>query len=177
MTVLVVIDMQQEFARRIAAGRECCDPAAIGVAAGVLARFRAAGQRVVHVHHDDPHPESGFRLDKPTGAVLAEVAPLPGEAVVVKHTSSAFAAPAFLPALAGERDLVIIGAALNYCVNSTIRSAADLGYSVTLVSDASFNFAATAPSGRVVDAATVRDVTLAGLDDFARVVPAAELSL
>lgn len=177
MAVLIVIDMQQEFTRRIAAGWDCCDPAAIGVAAGVLARFRTAGQRVVHVHHDDPRPESGFRLDKPTGAVMAEVAPLPGEAGVVKQTSSAFAAPGLVPALAGARDLVIVGAALNYCVNSTIRSAADLGYSVTLVPDATFNFAATAPSGRVIDAATVRDVTLAGLDDFARIVTAAELSL
>lgn len=177
MPVLIVIDMQQEFARRIAAGWDCCDPEAIGVAAGVLAQFRAAGQRVVHVHHDDPRPESGFRLHKPTGMVMAEVAPLPGEAVVVKQTSSAFAAPGMLPALAGERDLVIVGAALNYCVSSTIRSAADLGFAVTLVSDATFNFAATAPSGRVIDAATVRDVTLGGLEDFARILPASALSV
>ncbi len=177
MTVLVVIDMQQEFSRRIAAGWDCCDPAAIGVAAGVLARFRAAAGRIVHVYHDDPRPQSGFRLDKPTGAVMTEVAPRPGEAVVVKHTSSAFAAPGLVPALAGERELVIVGAALNYCVNSTIRSAVDLGYAVTLVSDASFNFGATAPSGRKIDAATVRDVTLAGLGDFARIVPAAALSM
>jgi len=177
MTTLLVIDLQQEFSRRIAAGRDCSDPGALAQAAAVLAQARKAGIAVVHVHHDDPRPESGFRRDKPTGAPIAATAPLPGEAVVVKTTSSAFAAPGLLPALAGDRDLVVIGAALNYCVSSTLRSAADLGLRARLVADACFCFDATAPDGTALPARMVRDVTLAGLGDFAEIVAAADLRL
>ena len=75
---LLIIDLQQEFTRRTLAGRPRSTPGAETRAAAVLAAFRAAGRPVLHIHHDDPDPASGFRLDKPTGAVMPEVAPLAG---------------------------------------------------------------------------------------------------
>ena len=182
MTTLVLIDLQQEFARRIAAGREISQPGAIAAAAAVLARFRAAGLPVVHVQHDDPNPGSGFRLDKPTGAPIPDVAPKPGEAVVVKTTSSAFSAPGMLAALAGDRDLVVAGAALNYCVSSTLRAAFDLGYRPRLLTEAVFCFGLTPPAASTVHqitvpAATVHAVTVASLAEFADLVTLDSLSL
>ena len=194
MPTLILIDLQQEFTRRIHAGWEASQPGAIAAAAALLARFRAAGLPVLHVQHDDPRPESGFRLNKPTGAPIAQVAPLPGETFVVKTTSSAFAAPAMIPALNGSRDLVIAGAALNYCVSSTLRSAFDLGYRPRLVTDATFCFGATLPESVypvtvqgenpgesvcpvTLSAQTVHAVTLAGLAEFADLVAAESLSL
>ena len=194
MPTLILIDLQQEFTRRIAAGWEASQPGAIAAAANLLARFRAAGLPIVHVQHDDPRPESGFRLDKPTGAPIPEVAPQPGERIVVKTTSSAFAAPGMIPALNGARDLIVAGAALNYCVSSTLRSAADLGYRPRLVTDATFCFGAPLPESvypvtvqgenagqRVqpvtLSAQTVHAVTLAGLAEFAELVTAGSLSL
>ena len=194
MPTLILIDLQQEFTRRIAAGLEISQPGALTAAAALLAHFRAAGLPVLHVQHNDPRPESGFRLDKPTGAPIAQVAPLPGEPVVVKTTSSAFAAPAMIPALSGARDLVVAGAALNYCVSSTLRAAADLGYRPRLVTDATFCFGATLPesvypvtvegenAGQTVcpvtlSAQTVHAVTLSGLAEFADLVTSQALSL
>ena len=194
MPTLILIDLQQEFTRRIHAGWETSQPGAIKAAAALLARFRAAGLPILHVQHDDPRLTSGFRRDKPTGAPIPEVAPLPGETVVVKTTSSAFAAPAMIPALKGARDLVVAGAALNYCVSSTLRAAADLGYRPRLVTDATFCFGATLPEsvypvtvegekpGQTVypvtlSAQTVHAVTLSGLTEFADLISSEALSL
>ena len=176
MPTLVLIDLQQEFTRRIAAGREISAPGAIAAAADLLTCFRAAGLPVVHVQHHDPNPASGFRAEKPTGAPIPEVAPLPGEAMVVKTTSSAFAAPGMVGALQGARDLVVVGAALNYCVSSTLRSAADLGYRPRLVTDAVFCFGAEF-GGQELSAATVAAVTLAGIGDFADLVSLKDLDV
>ncbi len=182
MPTLILIDLQQEFTRRIAAGREVSQPGAIAAAAALLGRFRAAGLPVLHVQHNDPNPASGFRLDKPTGAPIPEVAPCPGEAVVVKTTSSAFAAPAMIPALNGDRDLVVAGAALNYCVSSTLRAASDLGYRPRLVAEAVFCFGVSPPTGPTVQqitvpASTVHAVTVASLIEFADLVTLDSLSL
>lgn len=194
MPTLLLIDLQQEFTRRITAGWEVSQPGALSAAAALLTRFRASGLPIVHVQHDDPKPASGFRRDKPTGAPIPELAPLPGETVVVKTTSSAFASPAMIPALDGARDLVVAGAALNYCVSSTLRAAFDLGYRPRLVTDATFCFGATLPEsvypvtvegekpGQTVQpvtlsAQTVHAVTLAGLAEFADLVTSETLNL
>ena len=194
MPTLILIDLQQEFTRRIHAGWEVSQPGALAAATALLARFRAAGLPILHVQHDDPAPASGFRLDKPTGAPIPDLAPLPGETVVVKTTSSAFASSAMIPALNGARDLVVAGAALNYCVSSTLRAAADLGFRPRLVTDATFCFGATLPEsvypvtvqgenpGQTVQpvtlsAQTVHAVTLAGLAEFADLVTSGTLVL
>ena len=175
---LLIIDLQQEFTRRTLAGRPRSTPGAETRAAAVLAAFRAAGRPVLHIHHDDPDPASGFRLDKPTGAVMPEMAPLAGERVIVKRTSSAFAGTGVHELLQADgcRELVVVGAALDFCVNSTIRGACDLGYAVQLVTDATFNFGSTGPDGTKIAPETVRDVTLATLaQGFARLVQTADV--
>jgi nicotinamidase-related amidase len=96
---------------------------------------------------------------------MPEVAPLPGEVVFVKRTSSAFSGTGLAAYLEGQgiADLVVVGAAVNYCVNSTLRAARDLGLRCTLVTDATFGFGVTGPDGRAHDPDTVLSVTLGGL--------------
>lgn len=162
---LLLIDLQQEFTRRTAAGWPRSNPGAEARAAAILSAFRARGLPVIHVHHDDPRPDSGFRADRPGGVVMPEVAPLPGEVVFVKRTSSAFSGTGLAAYLEGQgiADLVVVGAAVNYCVNSTLRAACDLGLRCTLVTDATFGFGVTGPDGRAHDPDTVLSVTLGGL--------------
>jgi len=70
--------------------------------------------------------------------VREEIAPQEGEPVINKVTASGFNSSNF-PALVrnGKLDvLVFVGVATNFCVESTLRDAADLGYDCILVEDA-----------------------------------------
>lgn len=177
-TALLVIDCQMEFARRSAAGIPRSNGDAEAQIAMALALFRARGLPVVHTHHDDPKPKSGFRLGTAGGVVMLCAAPLEHEPVFVKHGSSAFIGTGLEAYLrgAGITRLVIIGAAVNYCVASTLRMAVNLGFKVLLPQDAVFGFGVTGPDGVAHSPETVLSVTLATLADFARVTKTNALS-
>ena len=164
-TAVLVIDLQQEFARRTAAGWPRSNPGAEAAVAQVLASARGAGVPVIHVHHDDPNPGSGFRLAIPGGAPLPCAAPLPGEPVVIKHRSSAFAGTGLAETLRGRGidRLIVMGAAVDWCVSSSVRAARDHGFSVVLVEDAVFGFGIPLQTGAEVDAGTILRATLATL--------------
>lgn len=105
--------------------------------------------------------------------------PVPGETVLTKKTSSAFAGTgldAHLRANGIDR-LVLTGAVAAFCVTSTTRAASDLGYPVILPSDAVVGFDLPREDGSRISAATVLDVTLTLLGaDFAEVLPSAAIA-
>lgn len=70
--------------------------------------------------------------------LIDELQPLPGESVIDKPGYSAFAATdlELLLRNRGITELIITGVTTEVCVHSTLRSAVDLGYACTLVSDA-----------------------------------------
>ncbi|NJM84284.1 MAG: isochorismatase family protein, partial [Tabrizicola sp.] len=77
---------------------------------------------------------------------------------------------------AGITDLIVIGAVAAFCVTSTVRTASDLGFRVTLPGDALLGFDIAAHDGGRIDAATVHRVTLSILGaDFARLVTVGQL--
>jgi nicotinamidase-related amidase len=131
-TALVLIDVQ----RALVDGFEADWDGVLDNIVALLGRARAARISVVHVQHDGPagHPlevgSTGWRIH-PT------VAPIPGELVIHKRWSDAFAQTELADALdaRGVRRLVISGAQTEYCVDATVRRAASLGYDVTLVAD------------------------------------------
>jgi nicotinamidase-related amidase len=99
-------------------------------------------------------------------AVLEDIAPLPGETVLIKTTASAFTTTALESILNDlERtELVLCGVSTNYCVHSTLRDAADRGFDCVLVEDAcadvtaeahQLGIAASQPFCRVSNAADV----------------------
>lgn len=172
-TALLIIDMQMGMADRIAAGRPVAVPEAEANMAALLALFRGRGLPVVHVHHDDTHPESPFRRGLPGAAPMPCAAPVPGEAVLWKQRSSAFAGTGLDAHLrqAGVDRLVITGAVAAFCVTSTTRAASDLGFRVVLPGDALLGFDLPGHDGGQIDAATVHRVTLSLLGaDFATLV-------
>jgi len=166
-TALVIIDMQMEMQHRIDTGRQCVNSDA-PIAIQVLATaFRDAGHPVIHVRHEDTDPVSPMHIDAPGHAPMACAVDRPGEAVFVKTTSSAFPSTELAAHLRGRgiAHLVVVGAVAGFCVNSTVRSACDLGFRVTLVSDAVIGF--DLPSAGL-DAQTIFDVTIGLLAaDFA----------
>ncbi|MDG9928070.1 MULTISPECIES: isochorismatase family cysteine hydrolase [Pseudomonas] len=70
--------------------------------------------------------------------LIDELRPEPGEPVIDKPGYSAFAATdlELLLRNRGITELIITGVTTEVCVSSTLRSAVDLGYACTLVSDA-----------------------------------------
>jgi nicotinamidase-related amidase len=69
---------------------------------------------------------------------IPDVAPIDGEVVINKTTSSVFMGTNadFVLRNMGVDTLIVAGVLTNKCVESSVRNAADLGYSVLLVEDA-----------------------------------------
>jgi nicotinamidase-related amidase len=176
---VLVIDMQEGMADRIRAGRPTATPDAPARIAALLAQARAVGLPVIHVLHDDHHPESPFRKGHPDAEPMPCALPLPGEAQFWKHGSSAFHDTGLDAYLKANRitELVIAGAVAAFCVTSTVRQASDLGYKVLLPQDALLGFDLPAHDGGTLDAGTVFRVTLSLLGaDFATLTTVADLA-
>jgi nicotinamidase-related amidase len=80
----------------------------------------------------------GFGESDPATQLHPRVAPLPGEVVVVKRRTSAFAGSDLAEVLRGGRidTLVLTGIATSGVVLSTLRQAADLDYGLVVLADA-----------------------------------------
>jgi nicotinamidase-related amidase len=172
-TALLIIDMQEGMADRIRAGREQANPRAEANTAALLALFRARGLPVVHVFHDDAHPDSPFRKGLPSAEPMACARPVAGETVFWKHGSSAFHGTGLEAHLRGRGidTLVLTGAVAAFCVTSSTRQASDLGFKVLLPGDALIGFDLPAHDGGRLDAHTILRVTLSLLGaDFATLV-------
>jgi len=82
------------------------------------------------------------RLFCPAGSrdaqVIAEIAPIRDEIVIPKTSSSVFISTNIHYVLGnlGVKHLIVAGVLTDQCVDSTVRDACDLGYLVTLVTDA-----------------------------------------
>lgn len=83
---------------------------------------------------------TGFNVPKGSwdGMVIDEIAPLDDEIVLPKTSSSVFISTHidYILRNLGVRQLVIAGLLTDQCVESAVRDACDLGYLVTLVTDA-----------------------------------------
>lgn len=170
MRALLIIDMQAEMQRRIESGADHVNPDAPTRIAELAAAFRAQGLPVVHIRHQATDPASCFHPAAQGYPPLSCAEAQSGEAVFDKRTSSAFASTELAGHLAGHgiTDLVVTGAVAGFCVNSTVRAGADLGFRMTVVRDAVIGFGLPAAN---LSARTIFDVTMAHLEaDFALLV-------
>ncbi len=169
---LVLIDLQEEYRH----GRLTLDniDAAVAEAARVLAWARAHGVPVVHVQHAVGPDAPIFDPTRPSFAIMPEVAPREGEAVVVKARPNAFVGTdldARLRAL-GRREIVTVGAMTHTCVSATACAALDLGYRTTIVAAACATRDLPSITSERIAAADVHLTALAALADaFAIVLP------
>jgi nicotinamidase-related amidase len=177
-TALVVIDLQEAMRDYRDAGHPWANPGAVEAAGRLVAAFRAAGLSVVHVHHHSLDPADEFHPDNPLSAAMPEVAPVSGEAVVIKHGSSGFIGTDLevLLRAAGQDRLVLLGGEANMCVESTTRMAGNLGFDCLVVADALVNFERLRRDGGVIGAQDVLEMSLANLRSFARIVEAGEVA-
>lgn len=173
---LIIIDMQRGMARKEAGLRN--NPMAEANIASLLAVWRAADAPIIHVRHISRTTSSLFSPGQSGVLFQPELAPLDHEHVVEKNVPDAFinsGLERWLHARGIER-LVIVGVSTNYSVESTARSAGNLGFTTSVASDATFAFAKSDYAGRSRTAEEVHAMSLANLDgEFVTVATTAEL--
>lgn len=175
-TALLLIDVQQGLDDPRWGGRN--NPDAEQRIAELLAAWRATGRPVIHVQHLSLDPRSPLREDAPGHVFKAEALPRPDEPVFRKHVNSAFIGTGLEAHLRanGIEALVVAGITSDHCVSSTVRMAGNLGFSVTVVEDATATFERRGPDGTHYSADLMHRVALASLHgEFATVRSAQEI--
>ena len=126
---LLVIDVQKDVV-----ANALKTPEVVANINSLISNARISSVPVIWVQHSDDYLEKGS-----TGwEIVDELKPLPNEVRIYKTHSSSFVETdlqAQLDSL-GTKTLIITGAQTNYCVNATSNAGVELGYQVTLVSDA-----------------------------------------
>ena len=171
-STVVLIDFQNTYTR----GEMELDGwgTALDAAAELLAKARSVGATVIHVQHDSG-PGSAYDLHEEIGAIHPRVAPIDGEAVVVKQAPNAFVGTELgdLVDTAGHEDVVIAGFMTHMCVSYTTEGAFLRGNRPTVVAAATATRSLPSVAGDV-PAEQLHRAALAGLGDlYATVVATA----
>lgn len=176
---LIIIDIQNDYfvgGKMPLVGSD----EAVLKAKAIVEQFRKEGLPVIHIQHIAAGSEAGFFLPDTKGAEIhADVTPIKGEKLIVKHYPNSFRETELLGYLKeqGISELVICGMMTSMCVDATVRAAKDYGYNCTVIGDA-----CAAPNlemnGNVVSGENVHNAFLAALNYFyATVVNAKEFKL
>lgn len=170
-TVLVLVDLQRGMDE--ATGRTT--PVLERNVERLLAAWRAASWPVMHVRHEAA--EGPLAPGSPGAEFKPEAAPIAGEVVITKTTSSALVGTELLSRIRRLRvhSVAVAGMQTNLCVSSTVRTAVDLGYEVFVAADATATFAAVGIDGRTIAADVMQAAALADLRELASVVDTATL--
>ncbi len=176
MPTLVLIDTQVAFHEPVWGVRN--NPDAEANLESLLRGWRAAGQPVMHVRHDSADHASPLSPTRPGNGVMEALRETAAEPVLRKSVNSGFIGTSLEADLraAGQTAIVVAGITTDHCVSTTVRMAANLGFAVTLASDACFTFARVGHGGETIPAETVHAVHLASLDgEFAAVRATADI--
>jgi nicotinamidase-related amidase len=172
---LLLLDMQKGMSRPAAGRRN--NPQAEANMATLLSAWRKVGAPVVHVRHISRTVGSPFLPGQVGAEFQEELQPLETEHVVEKNVPDAFIHSGLERWLHVRdlRALVIVGVSTNCCVESTARTAGNLGFQTRVVSDATFAFDRTDYAGTLRSAAEVHALSLANLQgEFAEIVSTQE---
>jgi nicotinamidase-related amidase len=176
-SALLVIDAQESFTVTPRWARRANLAFEANVAALVDAH-RAAGLPVFYFLHTDGDAE--FAIGSPHLRLMNFLAPRADEPVMLKDTRNCFTSTTLQAKLLalGVRRLAITGIQLEQCCETTARVAADLGYAVDFVVDATNTFPIPNPDvpGEELGVDAVRERTVYALRRrFARIVSTAAL--
>ena len=161
---LIIIDMQRGVTSAAAGPRN--NPGAERNIGALLAAWRNRGAPVVHVRHISRTPGSLFWPGQSGVEFLESLAPLADEQVFEKNVPDAFTHSGLERWLRvrGIGDVAIVGVSTNNSVESTARTAGNLGFRTQVVSDATYAFDKIDHAGTPRTAAEVHAMALANLD-------------
>jgi nicotinamidase-related amidase len=147
--------------------------------AALIEAYRSAQLPVIFFLHTDS--DEGFTTDSPFFKLMDFIQPHSGEPVLIKQTRNCFTSTSLQPYLLekGVRRVAIAGIQLEQCCETTARVAADLGYAVDFVTEATMTF--PIPNwdnpGNELGVDAIRELTEYALRRrFARIVTIAQLT-
>ena len=138
-SALLVIDAQDSFKVGPRWGRRN-NPAFEKNVSALVEAYRAAHLPVVFFLHTDS--DEAFAKDSPSFKLMDFLKPGRDEPVMVKNTRNCFTSTSLQPYLIdkGVRRVSITGIQMEQCCETTARLAADLGYAVDFVTEATMTF-------------------------------------
>lgn len=164
-TALLVIDIQDSFKISPERWASRNNPQFEANVMELIRTFREASLPVIWVLHNDPDP--GFRPGDPEVRLMDFLDRRESEPLLTKNTRNAFTSTDLqsrLDAL-GVGKVVISGISTEQCCETTTRVAADLGYDVDFVTEAT----ATFPIGALSTEAIVERTEAVLRNRFARI--------
>ena len=161
---LLVIDVQKDVVANAAKISEV-----VSNINSLISHARTSNTPVIWVQHSDDYLLKG----SPGWEIVDDLKPFPSDVRIYKTEPSSFAntdLQAHLVSL-GTKNLVITGAQTDYCVNATSNSGVELGYQVTLVSDA--HTTEDSETAKAIDLINEKNSTFA---QIGKVLKASEIS-
>lgn len=145
----------------------------------LLESWRREGKPVLHVRHVSENPRSVFHRGAAGCEFLPALAPAASEAVITKDKASAFNGTDLEARLRnqGLDTLILTGFTANECIDATAKDAADRGFTVYVVGDATAMFDLTDPDGKLIQADRVHRLTMANLHSLCAKVVATDFLL
>ena len=177
---LIVIDVQESFRQRDSWQR-VSTPDIVDRANQLVDIARGQGDLVVWVLHSEPGTGTPFDTESGFVRLIDGLKPEAGEPVLTKTSRNSFTTTNLQQILTekGIRELVICGIQTEQCCETTARVAADLGYDVTFVTEATATFPIPHRSGEgelgVADIIERTEYALSGR--FATISTIAELAV
>ncbi|MCA1030901.1 cysteine hydrolase [Bacillus timonensis] len=170
-TVLLIIDVQKGFDDFSWGERN--NPQAEENIEKILQQWRNTNRPVIHIQHLSEDPASPLYKYKASSEIKEELKPIKQEPLFTKSVNSAFIGTN-LETYLREKEydhLVVVGLTTDHCVSTTVRMAANLGFHVTIVSDATATFAKMGLDGVNISPVILHNVHLTSLQgEFARVL-------
>jgi nicotinamidase-related amidase len=178
-SALLVIDVQDSF-KATPRWERRDNPALEAHLDRLIRAYRAAGLPIYYILHSDP--DEAFRTTSPHYKLMDFLEPRQDEPILHKVTRNCFTSTPLQRLLTqqGVRRLAITGIQMEQCCETTARLAADLGFAVDFVVDATLTF----PIPHVVDGRLVGELGVAEIKErtcyalrgrFARIVETEQL--
>ncbi|WP_420384169.1 cysteine hydrolase family protein [Novosphingobium sp.] len=141
------------------------NPGAEGHIHTLVDAFRRKGLTVIYTAHNSRQAVSPLKLGTPGGEFLDGIAPRADELVITKDVNSAFVGTTLELELRrrGIHRLVQVGYFTNFCVETTVRMAGNMGYDNYLIPDACATSNRIGFDGVDYDAELVHNLAVASL--------------
>ncbi len=171
---LIIIDQQKGILQPRLGRRN--NPSAEARILDLLGFWRRSGRPVIHVQHLSRSPDSVFWPEQEGVEFQDRFLPQDGEWLIQKQVPDAFCATGLEAKLreAEIGQLIIVGVATNNSVESTARTAGNLGFDAWVAEDACFTFDKADYFGTLRSAQEVHGMSLGNLHgEYATVVSSA----
>ncbi|MDA1238553.1 MAG: isochorismatase family protein [Proteobacteria bacterium] len=131
----------------------------------ILSEWRGSDRQVAFTKHNSREKNSPLKLSLESGQQLEGMEPMGADIVVEKDVNSGFIGTSLEIDLrrAGIQRLVVVGFFTNFCIETTVRMAGNMGFDTYLVHDACATMDLVGHDGKNYNADLVHNVAIASL--------------